>query len=75
MDSSPPSPLPSSSPASSPESYRLALAKLLIQGILAVVLLIAMTWIVLSPVNDEASKAALVVVGSTVGFLFGKHSS
>jgi hypothetical protein len=47
---------------------------LVVQGILALVLIVAMTWIVLSPVNDETSKAALVVVGSTVGFLFGKHS-
>jgi len=51
------------------------LVKLAIQGVLAVVLLIAMTWIVLSPSSDEASKAALVIVGSTVGFLFGKHSA
>lgn len=42
---------------------------------MALVLIVAMTWIVISPdTNDEASKAALVVVGSTVGFLFGKHT-
>jgi hypothetical protein len=58
-----------------PPSDRLALVKLLIQGVLALVLLLAMTWIVVSPVSDEASKAALVIVGSTIGFLFGRHSS
>jgi len=52
-----------------------SLAKLIIQGLLALVLIMAMTWIVLSPVNDEASKAALVIIGSTIGFLFGKHTS
>jgi hypothetical protein len=49
--------------------------KLAIQGVLALVLILAMTWIVLSPASDEASKAALVIIGSTVGFLFGKHTS
>jgi hypothetical protein len=52
----------------------LELVKLAIQGLLALVLILAMTWIVVSPTSDEASKAALVVIGSTVGFLFGKHT-
>lgn len=51
------------------------LVKIVIEGALALVLIVAMTWIVLSPVSDEASKAALVIVGSTVGFLFGRHTA
>jgi len=37
------------------------------------VLIVAMTWIVLSPANDEINKAALLVVGSAVGFIFGRQ--
>lgn len=48
--------------------------KLLIQGVLAFSLVVAMTWIVLSPQSDEISKAALMIVSVTVGFLFGKHT-
>lgn len=52
------------------------LVKLIIQGVLAVVLLVAMTWIVLSPTaTDEASKAALIVVSGAVGFLFGQKTA
>jgi hypothetical protein len=55
---------------------QVAIARLLIEAVVALVLLLAMTWIVLTPTTtDEASKAALVIVGSTVGFLFGKHST
>ena len=39
---------------------------------MVLVLIIAMTWIVLSPQSDEISKAALLIVGSAVGFLAGK---
>lgn len=47
-----------------------------IEAVLAIVLICAMTWIVLSPsVNDEISKAALVIVASTAGFLFGRHTA
>ena len=49
--------------------------KLVIQAILAIVLIVAMSWIVLSPVTDEASKAALVIVGTTAGFLFGRNTA
>jgi hypothetical protein len=52
-----------------------SLVKILIQGVLALVLLLAMTWIVLSPSNDEATKAALVIIGTAVGFLFGQRTS
>jgi hypothetical protein len=52
-----------------------SLLKILIQGVLALVLLLAMTWIVLSPSNDEATKAALVIIGTAVGFLFGQRTS
>jgi hypothetical protein len=49
--------------------------RLVIQAVIAVVLLVAMTWIVLSPAtSDTASKAALVVVSSAMGFLLGKHT-
>jgi hypothetical protein len=52
------------------------IVKLAIQAVVAIALVAAMTWIVLSPTaTDEASKAALVVVSSAMGFLFGKHSS
>jgi hypothetical protein len=51
-----------------------AIYRLVIQAVIAVVLLVAMTWIVLSPAtSDTASKAALVVVSSAMGFLLGKH--
>lgn len=49
---------------------------LVVEAVIAIVLLIAMTWIVLSPTaTDEAAKAALVVVGSAVGFLFGRQTA
>jgi len=49
--------------------------KLVVQAVIALVLILAMTWIVVLPHTDEAaSKAALLVVGSAVGFLFGKHT-
>ena len=49
--------------------------KLVVQAIIAVVLIVAMTWIVISPTTDEVGKAALVVVASAVGFLFGKNTA
>jgi hypothetical protein len=58
-----------------PESERLALAKLVIQGVLALVVLVGMVWIILSPVNEAATKGALVIISSAAGFLFGRHSS
>jgi len=48
--------------------------KLVVQAVIAVVLIIAMTWIVISPTTDEVGKAALVVVASAIGFLFGKNT-
>lgn len=53
---------------------QLELAKLLIQAVLALVLIVAMTWIILSPVGDEVTKGALVVISGTTGFLFGKNT-
>jgi hypothetical protein len=51
------------------------IAKLAVQAVLAVVVVVAMTWIVLSPTaTDEAAKAALVVVSGATGFLFGKNT-
>ena len=52
-----------------------AVYRLVIQAVIAVVLLLTMSWIVLSPAtSDAASKAALVVVSSAMGFLLGKHT-
>ena len=52
------------------------IAHLIVEAVIAIVLLVAMTWIVLSPTaTDEAAKAALVVVGSAVGFLFGRQTA
>ena len=51
-----------------------ATAKLLVQAAVAVVLIVAMTWIVVSPVDDTVSKAALMVVSTAVGFMFGKNT-
>lgn len=52
------------------------LIKLGITACLTVVLLIAMTWLVLSPqVSDELSKGALVIISSTVGFVFGRETA
>jgi len=38
------------------------------------VLIVAMTWIVLSPTTDEIAKAALIIIGTAVGFLFGRET-
>ena len=56
-------------------SERLTLVKLAIQGILALVVLVGMIWIIISPTTDEVSKAALVIISSAAGFLFGRHSA
>jgi len=51
------------------------LVKTIATAVIAIVLIVAMSWIVLSPTTDEAaSKAALLVVGSAVGFLFGRET-
>ena len=55
---------------------RVEVAKLVIEAVIAIVLVVAMSWIVLSPAaTDEASKAALVVVSGAMGFLFGKRTA
>ena len=52
------------------------LVKTLATVVVAVVLIVAMTWIVVSPATDEAvSKAALLIVGSAVGFMFGRETA
>ena len=52
------------------------LIEIVVEAVLALVLIVAMTWIVLTPaVNDEISKAALVIVASVAGFLFGRHTA
>jgi len=57
------------------DEHRLELIRTLASAGIAVVLIVAMTWIVLSPHTDEAAnKAALLVVGSAVGFLFGRET-
>jgi hypothetical protein len=50
------------------------LVRILVAAMLALVLILAMTWIVLAPVSDESTKAALVIIGTTVGFIFGKET-
>jgi multidrug resistance efflux pump len=53
----------------------LELAKLIVTAVMAVVLIVAMTWIVVSPYTDDAAvKGALVIVGSAVGFIFGRET-
>jgi len=54
---------------------QLALAKLLVTAVMAVVLILAMTWIIVTPVSDEATKGALVIIGSAVGFIFGRETA
>jgi len=53
-----------------------ALIKYGLQIVLALVLIVMMGWIIVSPsTTDEISKAALVVVSSTAGFLLGKSTT
>ena len=53
-----------------------SLVKTLATVVVAIVLIVAMTWIVVSPSTDEAvSKAALLIVGSAVGFMFGRETA
>jgi hypothetical protein len=52
----------------------LELIKTLATTVIAIVLIVAMTWIVISPTTDEIGKAALVVVASAVGFIFGRET-
>jgi len=47
---------------------------LIVEAVLALVLIAAMTWIVLSPVSDETSKAALVIVSGAMGYIFGRRT-
>ena len=43
--------------------------------LIAVTLLVCMTWIVVSPsTTDETAKAALVVVSGGLGFIFGRET-
>jgi hypothetical protein len=58
-----------------PDSNQLELVKLVSQAVLALVLLIGMIWIVLSPVTDEATKGALVILGGAAGFIFGRQTA
>jgi len=55
---------------------QIVLVKTLATVVVAIVLIVAMTWIVVSPSTDEAvSKAALLIVGSAVGFMFGRETA
>jgi len=55
--------------------HTLAIVKTLATLLIAVVLIVAMTWIVISPVTtDETAKAALVVVSGGLGFVFGRET-
>lgn len=53
---------------------RLELAKVAATVVIAVVLIVGMTWIVLSPYSDETNKAALMVLSSALGFIFGRET-
>ena len=53
----------------------LQLAKLIVTAVMALVLILAMTWIIVAPVSDEATKGALVIIGSAVGFIFGRETT
>jgi len=48
---------------------------LIIEAVMAVVLIVAMTWIVLSPVSDEATKGALVIISAATGYMFGRRTT
>lgn len=54
---------------------QLELVKTIAMAIIAITLILAMTWIVVSPTTDETAKAALVVIGSAVGFIFGRETN
>lgn len=56
------------------DDRQLVLAKVIIEATLALVLIVAMTWVILSPVGDEVTKGALVVISGATGYLFGKHT-
>ena len=56
--------------------HTLAIIKTTATVLVSIVLIIAMTWIVLSPsTNESADKAALLVIGSAVGFMFGRETA
>ena len=59
---------------SEPPDRRLELAKVGATVVIAVALIVGMTWIVLSPYSDETNKAALLVLSSALGFLFGRET-
>lgn len=65
-----------STTAPSPEerAHRLELAKTAATTLIAVVLIVGMTWIVLAPYSDETNKAALLVLGSAIGYIFGRET-
>ena len=54
--------------------HQLELVKTAASALVAIVLILAMTWIVVSPTTDETAKGALVVVGSAVGFIVGRET-
>ena len=59
---------------SPPAPERLELAKVIATVVIAVVLIVGMTWIVLSPYSDETNKAALLVLSGALGFIFGRET-
>ena len=48
---------------------------LIIEAVIAVILIVAMTWVVLSPVSDEVTKGALVILSGATGYMFGRRAS
>jgi hypothetical protein len=54
----------------------LALVKTIATAIIAIVLIVAMTWVVASPTTTDAvSKAALLIISSAVGFMLGRETA
>jgi len=48
---------------------------LIIEAVIAVILILAMTWVVLSPASDEVTKGALVIVSGATGYIFGRRTT
>jgi hypothetical protein len=57
------------------EQGRLDLIRVITGAVVAIVLIVAMTWIVVSPASDAISKAALMVISTAVGFIFGRETA
>lgn len=61
-------------PVPDAQEHRLSLAKTIASSLVAIALIVGMTWIVRSPYRDETKKAALLVLGRAVGYIFGRET-